>query len=83
VVSAAAEIAYVIGTPWQGRGYATEALRAMLDYLRTDLRVPTVHAWIAGGHEPSERVARRLGLAPTADRNADGERLWSGPMRAS
>jgi RimJ/RimL family protein N-acetyltransferase len=76
VVDTDADIAYVVGTPWQGHGYATEAAGAMLDHLRDDQRVAVTRAWIADGHEPSERVARRLRLAPTIERNAEGERLW-------
>ena len=31
-----ADVAWVIGTAWQGAGYATEAARAMLDWLMAD-----------------------------------------------
>lgn len=84
VVDRTAEIAWLIGVPWQGRGYATEAVRAVVDRLAVD-GVATITAHIASGHRPSEIVAERVGLAVT-DRIDDGERVWSrdlrGPRRA-
>jgi RimJ/RimL family protein N-acetyltransferase len=74
VADSIAEIAWVIGTPWQGRGYATEATRALVDWLRAQ-RVRSVVANIHPGHRASERVATAAGLAPT-DEMADGERVW-------
>jgi len=81
-----AELAWVIGVRWQGRGYATEAAAAVLDAVRGDHPrdapraatgddVTLVHAHIAPGHLASESVARRLGLAPT-DVVHDGETRW-------
>jgi len=75
-----AVVAWVIGTPWQGRGHATAAARAMLAELAAR-GVTRVEAWIAPGHRPSELVAERLGLAPTGRLDDDGERLWSSPPR--
>lgn len=48
-------IAWVVGTPWQGRGHATVAARAMLAELAAR-GVTEVEAWIAPGHHPSEAV---------------------------
>jgi RimJ/RimL family protein N-acetyltransferase len=74
-----AAVAWVIGRAWQGRGLATAAAEAMLAELR--LRgVTTVEAWIAPGHEPSEKVAARIGLAATGRTDDDGERLWLLPQ---
>jgi RimJ/RimL family protein N-acetyltransferase len=75
-----AELAWVIGVPWQGRGYATEAAFAVLAGVRgpgsaTGDDVTLVHAHIAPGHEASETVAHRLGLHPT-DVVHDGEIRW-------
>ena len=71
----AAEIAWVIGTPWQGRGYATEAARALVEWL-TAGGVVDVVAHIHPDHAASEAVARRAGLSPT-DAFQDGERRWA------
>lgn len=75
VVDRTAEIAWLIGVPWQGRGYATEAVRAVVDHLAA-AGVPTITAHIAPGHRPSEVVAERVGLAVT-DQVDDGERVWA------
>jgi RimJ/RimL family protein N-acetyltransferase len=71
-----ADIAWVIGTPWQGRGFATEAARAIVPWLRERGAV-TVTAHVHPGHVASERVAERAGLAVT-DAVEDGERVWRG-----
>jgi RimJ/RimL family protein N-acetyltransferase len=72
------ELAWVVGTAHQGRGYAVEATTAVRDaFLSGRLGVSTnvVVAHIAPGNLASEAVARRLGLAPT-DLTNDGETRW-------
>ncbi|MEO5966404.1 MAG: GNAT family N-acetyltransferase, partial [Candidatus Limnocylindrales bacterium] len=76
-----ADVAWVIGVPWQGRGYATEAARAMARRLG-DEGVATITAHVYPDHTGSERVAERLGLAPT-DAVEDGERVWRGVVTGS
>jgi RimJ/RimL family protein N-acetyltransferase len=71
VTAAGGEIAYVVGTPWQGRGYATEAARAVVDYL-TAAGVARITALVAPANLPSVAVARRLGLRPDGTA-VDGE----------
>ncbi|NUT92512.1 MAG: GNAT family N-acetyltransferase [Saccharothrix sp.] len=73
-VGGVAEVAWVVGTPWQGRGIATEAARGLVDWL---LRrgVPTVVAHIHPDHRASAAVAAAAGLAPT-DEVHDGEVRW-------
>ena len=69
-----AEIAWVIGLEWQGRGYAIEAARALVAWL--DSRgVRVIQAHIHPDHAASARVARRAGLAPTGVTEG-GEQLW-------
>jgi RimJ/RimL family protein N-acetyltransferase len=75
-----AELAWVIGLSWQGRGYATEAAAAVRDAVRgpgsvTGDDVTRVQAHIAPGHVASETVARHLGLTPT-DVTHHGETRW-------
>jgi RimJ/RimL family protein N-acetyltransferase len=67
------ELAWVVGTPYQGIGLATEAAGAVRDALRD--RRTTVIAHIAPGHVASESVARHLGLDPT-DEQHEGETRW-------
>ncbi|WP_055552266.1 GNAT family N-acetyltransferase [Streptomyces sp. NBRC 110028] len=69
-----AEVAWVVGTPWQGRGYATEAARALVGWLATRC-VAQVIAHIHPRHAASAAVARAAGLAPTSHRQ-DGEVRW-------
>jgi RimJ/RimL family protein N-acetyltransferase len=69
-----AEVAWVVGTPWQGRGLATEAARALVAWLgRRQVRAVLAH--IHPGHVPSAAVAAAAGLSPT-DQWQDSERRW-------
>jgi RimJ/RimL family protein N-acetyltransferase len=74
VVDGRADVAWVISVPWQGRDYATEAARSLVDWLATS-GTRTITAHIAPGHRSSEIVAERIGLAVT-DQVEDGERVW-------
>lgn len=71
-----AEVAWVIGTRWQGRGHATAATLAMLDLLRAR-GVTAIEAYVRPGHTASETVASRVGLRPTGELDADGEQRWA------
>ena len=74
VTGPTAEIAWVVGTPWQGRGIATEAVRALVGHLgRRSVR--TVVAHIHPAHAASAAVARAAGLQPTNEEH-DGETRW-------
>jgi RimJ/RimL family protein N-acetyltransferase len=69
-----ADIAWVIGTPWQGQGYATEAARALVGWL--DARgLTTISAHVHPNHRASAAVAARAGLQPTGE-TEDGEQVW-------
>jgi RimJ/RimL family protein N-acetyltransferase len=69
----AAEVAWVVGPAEQGRGYASEAARSLVDRLTEDGW--SVQAHVHPGHAASQRVARAAGLAPT-DVVVDGEVRW-------
>jgi RimJ/RimL family protein N-acetyltransferase len=71
---AEASVAWVVGVPWQGQGFASEATTALVGWLRAH-GVAGITAHIRPDHRASERVAARAGLAPTAD-GVDGERVW-------
>ena len=73
-----AEVAWVIGVPWQGRGYATEAAQALVAWLES-VGVTTITAHIHPDHEASAVVASRAGLSPTTELE-DGERVWRRTM---
>jgi RimJ/RimL family protein N-acetyltransferase len=69
-----AEVAWVVGTPWQGQGIATEAARALVAWLGQQ-SVPAVIAHIHPDHQASAAVAAAAGLTPTEERH-DGEVRW-------
>ncbi|MFJ7157278.1 GNAT family N-acetyltransferase [Streptomyces sp. NPDC101118] len=76
----AAEVAWVVGTPWQGRGIAAEAARGLVAWLRGQ-GVRTVRAHIRPDHHASAAVAAAAGLAPTAHLH-EGETRWELPGEA-
>jgi len=80
ITETVAEIAWVVGTPWQGRGLASEAARGLVALLRQSPSVPAVVAHIHPGHRASEAVARAAGLEPTGEEH-DGERRWRLSLR--
>jgi RimJ/RimL family protein N-acetyltransferase len=73
-----AEVAWVVGTPWQGRGIATEAAQGLVAWLSRS--VHTVIAHIHPDHGASAAVAAAAGLAPT-DEWHEGEIRWRRSIR--
>ena len=69
-----ADVAWEIGVPWQGHGYASEAATALVRWL-IDSGLTDVRAHIHPEHLGSARVAARAGLAPTTDL-VEGEVVW-------
>jgi len=69
-----AVVAWVVGAPWQGRGYATAAACELLGLLRAR-GVRRIEAYIVPGHVGSERVASRIGMTPTGHLSED-EQMW-------
>ncbi|MFJ4902709.1 GNAT family N-acetyltransferase [Streptomyces sp. NPDC088727] len=75
VTGARAEIAWVIGTGCQGRGYAKEAAAGLVAHLLDGGAVRTVVAHIHPDHAASEAVAASAGLVRTGEWE-DGEVRW-------
>ncbi len=71
-----AEVAWVVGTAYQGVGYAKEAASTMAAWLRRHGVVLLV-AHVHPDHHASQAVARALGLANTGTWH-DGEERWEG-----
>lgn len=69
-----ADIGWIIGMSWQGRGYATEAALALVARLET-LGVATIVALVHPDNLASARVAERAGFTRT-DEVVDGEIVW-------
>ena len=71
-----ADVAWVVGVEWQGRGYASEAALAMRDWLASQgVEIFTAH--LHPGHAASQRVAASLGMQATDEIDADGEVVWA------
>jgi RimJ/RimL family protein N-acetyltransferase len=64
----------MIGIPWQGKGYASEAAVALLEWVQRQ-GVDEIGANIHPGHRASEIVATRAGLHQT-EQEFEGERVW-------
>ncbi|MCX4990733.1 MULTISPECIES: GNAT family N-acetyltransferase [unclassified Streptomyces] len=75
-----AEIAWVVGTPWQGRGYAVEAARSLVRHVIRAFPVRTVVAHVHPAHHASAAVAAAAGLSPTGTVQ-DGEVRWELTVR--
>lgn len=75
-----ADLAWVIGTPHQGNGFATEAATTMAEWLRSQ-GIERLRANIHPRHGASIGVARSIGLEWTGT-IVDGERRWESPPRS-
>ncbi|MFD9733611.1 GNAT family N-acetyltransferase [Umezawaea sp. NPDC059074] len=74
VVGETADVAWVVGTGFQGRGYAGEAALGMVEWLwRNGIR--EVAAYVHPEHHASAAVAKRVGLVRTGV-VVDGEVRW-------
>jgi RimJ/RimL family protein N-acetyltransferase len=76
----AATVAWVVGVPWHGRGYAAETAAAVVGWL-AGAGVRTIEAHIHPDHHASGRVAARAGLEPSTE-VIDGEVVWRRPAPA-
>ena len=74
-----AEIAWVIGVPWQGQGLATEAAVGLVAWLER-IGIAEILAHVHPRHAASGAVAARAGLEPT-EAIDDGERVWRRTIR--
>jgi RimJ/RimL family protein N-acetyltransferase len=69
-----ADIAWMIGRPWEGQGFASEAARALVGWL-VDTGLEAITAHVHPENLASAEVARRAGLLAT-DELVDGEVVW-------
>jgi RimJ/RimL family protein N-acetyltransferase len=75
VTAGVASLAWTIGVPHQGNGFASEAARRVVEWLRSS-GVSMFQAHIVPGHAASERVAVAIGLQPGHLDN-EGEAVWT------
>lgn len=76
VRGARAEVAWVVGTRWQGRGFAKEGAAGLVRHLLDRGSVRTVVAHIHPEHAASAAVAAAAGLSATGE-GEDGEVRWA------
>jgi RimJ/RimL family protein N-acetyltransferase len=67
------EVGWVLAPAARGRGLATEAGRASLEWAFRDLDVPYVTAYISPTNANSIAVAERLGMTPLREDTLHGE----------
>ena len=75
ITGSTAEIAWVIGTPWQGHGYAKEAGQGLVAWLDAQ-GIERIVAHVHPDHTASAAVTAAAGLHRT-DELDDGEYLWT------
>ncbi len=56
------EVGFSVGQAWRGRGYATEALKTVLEYLTENERICCVTAWCAAENISSRKVLEKSGM---------------------
>jgi len=56
------EVGFSVVRGWQGRGFATEALTKILEYLTENEGISCVTAWCAAENEGSKRVLEKSGM---------------------
>ncbi len=70
---------YTIAPAFQGRGYATEAVRALVAYVFGTLRADVVRAHASGDNLPSIRVAEKVGMRLVERvEHREGAHVWHG-----
>ena len=73
------KLGYTIAPAFQRRGYATEAIAALVDYAFDTLLADVARVYASAINTPSVRVAEKVGmeLVETIEREYDGE-MWHG-----
>jgi len=73
------KIGYTIVPAFQGRGYATEAVRALIAYAFDTLDADVVRAYASAENAPSIRVAEKVGMRLIERfEGVDGGERWFG-----
>ena|SRR5688572_12483785 len=73
------KVGYTISPDAQGRGYATEAVRALVDFAFDELGFDVVRAYASEENEPSIRVAQKVGMRLVQRlEHRYGDEVWYG-----
>ena len=70
------ELGFIIGVPWQRKGYAEEACRAILDYGWNNLCFDRVQVLVETENEPSLRLCDKLGFHGADELTMDDKRYF-------
>lgn len=68
------ELGFLIGVPWQGRGYAFEVCSAVLDYAKEELEMTEVQALVQPENVKSLKLCGKLGFVRGGETEIDGAR---------
>ncbi len=73
------KVGYTISPDVQGRGYATEAVQALVDYALHTLDAEVVRAYADADNTPSIRVAEKVGMRLIERfEHREGDEVWYG-----
>jgi RimJ/RimL family protein N-acetyltransferase len=73
------KVGYTIDPRFQSRGYATEAVKALVDYAFTTLDADVVRAYAGAENTSSIRVMEKVGMRfMERFQGSDGEETWTG-----
>lgn len=78
------ELGFVIGVPWQGRGYATEVCQGILEYAGEELGMTEVLAFVQPGNLASIHVCDKLSMGYLERVELQGQeyivRVWNAAL---
>jgi RimJ/RimL family protein N-acetyltransferase len=77
----AVDVAWRLARVYWGRGYATEAARASIDYGFGELGLDEIVALTVPANRRSRRVMERLGMTRSPEDDFDNPRVPAGPLR--
>lgn len=66
------DFGYRLREEFWGKGYATEAGKAWIDYGLNEMKLPVINAFVAAGNAASRRVLEKCGLRHTENFVYDG-----------
>lgn len=61
------ELGFLIGVPWQNRGYAYEVCTAIIEYAKKELEFEGIMAVVHSDNEKSNRLCKKLGFQCTEE----------------
>ena len=66
------ELGYAIGTPWQGRGYATEVCAGIMQYVKEELGFEEICSLVEPKNTASVRLLKKMGFSDEQELQVDG-----------